>query len=118
MKKINYTTKSLLDGKEILGPVATDNKYILLSYFVAHTYFIIDKTISDLESVASGEKTFEEIMEGYAPWTFGNDSGELVYNKDTAKFISLDSMYPDIEMPLQELIDILYEWKTYIESES
>jgi hypothetical protein len=34
MNKIAFTVKSLIDGSEVIGPKAIDEKYMLLSYFM------------------------------------------------------------------------------------
>lgn len=115
MDKISFTAKSLVDGSEILGPVANDDKYILLSYFLGDCSSSVSEVIGRLESIVKEEKTFEEIMEDYADWTFGNGEGEFTCDGDTAYFESIgSSQYPDIEMPLSELIEMLKKWRDHL----
>ncbi len=104
------------DGTYLSIPYTDNDNDTLLAFFISDTRYNVNKVINDLETVASGTRTFDEVRQDYAPWTFANESGELVCNKETARFIGLDPIYSDIEMPLQELIDILYEWKAFIES--
>lgn len=116
MNKISFTAKSLIDGSEIIGPKALEEKYILLSYFISETRYNINEVLQDLESVASGEKTFEEIKDHpQVAWSFGEESGKLECTKDTAYFIAYEqSTIPSMEMPLQELIEILKDWKVFL----
>ncbi len=115
MKKISFTTKSLIDGSEIIGPVPTDDKYTLLALFVG-TNFVWDEIISDLESVSNGEKTFSDIHDPRVVWGFGLD-GEFECDKDTAYFYSEKEPSLNLEIPLSELIDLLKEWNIFLETE-
>lgn len=105
---IDFKTNSLLDGKEILGPVATDEKYILLSLFVGQFRFPdnIQEIIDILESVRSGSKTWLEANDDLMFMQIGYDSGDFKCDKDTAYFIADNSTYQNMEMPLHEVIDI------------
>lgn len=93
-----------------------DDKYVLLSYFVDDTKYTINEVIFQLEQVLEGKKTFEEILEHpQVAWDFGEGSGQFECNKKTAYFIAdEDSNLPSIEIPLKELIEILHEWKTFL----
>lgn len=99
---------------------ATDKKYQLLYYF-----FVERNSIDDLERwsrelgiVQSGEQTFEELFEEkYGTIAVGYSSGEFECDKDKAYFISNnEKSHASFDMPLQELIDLLNEWKTFLES--
>lgn len=117
MNKINFKTKSLLDGEEITGPIATDDKYILLSLFVGQFRFLddIQEVIDDLENVKSGAKTWEEII---APlgnnWDIAYGNGNLDIENDTAYFLAEDKANQSFKMPLQELIDLMKDWKVFM----
>lgn len=55
-------------------------------------------------------------MEDYGDWSFGNSSGVFECNKDLAYFIADEnSTFSSIEMPLKELVEILKEWKAFLE---
>ena len=113
MKKIKFYVHPKI-GKE---NESTNDKYILLSYFLSDRRSIkyIDITIEELETIASGEKTFEEVYDPSFVIDVGYGAGEFECNKDTAYFISNNpESEPNIEMPLQELIDLLKEWKTFL----
>lgn len=95
-----------------------NDKCAMLSYFINdyHTSYDLPKIINDLKQVASGEKTFDEIRQHpQVLWSFGEGSGVFECDKDTAYF---ESEHPDtepsMEMPLQELIDILERWKDFL----
>lgn len=73
-------------------------------------------TLEDLLLIQSEEKTFEEVwLNEIAPISVS--AGEFECDKDTAYFISNNpEAEPSIEMPLQELIDLLEEWKEFLKS--
>lgn len=114
MKKIEFYIHPII-GKE---QKPTEDKFILLHYFLADFRYPndIEGLINELETVQSGEKTFEEVFN--APYgggiPIGVTAGEFECDKDTAYFISNHpDKEPSIEMPLQELIDLLREWKAF-----
>ena len=114
MKKISFTTRSLINDEEIIGPIALDNKYLLLSHFVG-TQFVWKEVIGDLEKVLNEEKTFADIQNPNVIWDFAGGDGEFEYNKDTAYFYSESNPSLNLEMPLKEVIELLKEWKAFIE---
>lgn len=105
---------------EVGKQVKTDNKYILLYYYLSDRRDIdtLIRIISELEIVKSGEKTFEEVFEEvYGTISISVSAGEFECDKDTAYFISNHpDREPSFEMPLAELIDILKEWLAFLEN--
>lgn len=98
---------------------ATEEKYILLSLFVGDHRFISDiqDMIDMLEKVQRGENTWAELVQPYGniddlPFAYG--SGFLECTPETALFMSYDNTYKTIEMPLQELIDLMKEWLEFM----
>jgi len=94
----------------------TNDKYLLLSYFLADSRYPdhIERRINELKLVQSGEKTFEEVFEIYATIVIGWNEGEFECDKDTAYFISRLPDHASMEMPMQELIELLEEWKAFM----
>lgn len=114
MKKITFGGIDFF-GRKTQTPYPTDEKYVLLSYFLEDIHYTVNETIKDLESVYKGDKSFEEIKEHpQVEWDFGEGSGILVCDQKTAYFTSEVSNLPSMELPLKELIDILYEWKVFL----
>lgn len=113
MEKIEFTTSN---GVRTVR--AKDDKYIMLSYYLAQRSSpkLIERIIAELESVKSGEKTFQEVFEEpYGIISIGISAGEFECDKDTAYFISNNpQIEPSIEMPLTELVELLKEWKTFM----
>ena len=93
-----------------------DNKHILLSYFTDDTKYNVTEVVADLELVQKGIKTFEEVLDHpQVAWSFGEGSGVLECDKETAHFIADEnSNLPSMQMPLKELIEILCEWKAFL----
>ena len=107
--------KRLKFEKQVGWAVGIEDKDALLGYFVSDTKYSINKVINNLEQIAKGEKTFEEIMQDSFDWTFGSGSGTFECDKSTAYFIAdEDTDLPSMEMPLKELIELLYDWKTFL----
>ena len=116
MKKIEFLILPNYSDKVVK---AKDPKYILLSYYLADRTEIktLETDITELELVKSGEKTFEEVFNPSFIIDVGYGAGEFECDKDTANFISNNpNSEPSIEMPLQELIDILKEWHSFLYS--
>lgn len=93
------------------------DKYLLLDYFMS-TYrskYDLPQLIEKLESVKNGKKTFDEIQDPVALWSFGNDAGYFECDKEKSYFKSFDEHHESIEMPLKELIELLTEWKNFLE---
>jgi hypothetical protein len=120
MDKIKFTTPSLLDGKTIVGPAPTDEKYILLSLFVGNYRFptAIQEKIKMFEAVQSGAKTWDELIAPYGAigeLYFAHGSGSLIVEDDTAIFLpDGNNEYKSVEMPLQELIDLMKGWLAFM----
>jgi hypothetical protein len=115
MKKVIFYT----DIMGVLRVKAVNNNYILLSYFIGEhpSPDNVQILIDDFKIVQSGEKTFEEVFEEkYGTIAISYDAGEMECDKDTVYFISNHpELEPSLEMPLQELIDLLVEWKAFRE---
>ena len=114
MKKVEFLTLPKYGDRVVKS---SNDKYILLSYFLSDRRSIkyIDITIEELETIASGDKTFEEIYDPEMAIDISFSAGEFECDKDTAYFISNNpESEPNIEMPLQELIDLLKEWKAFL----
>jgi hypothetical protein len=112
MKKIEFI--KLSTGVPVTKPVS--DQFMLLAYFLdgftypPHTQEVIET----IESVRSGEKTFDEISRDVS-WGFAEGAGFFECNKDSAYFEPFEGGFPRIEMPLQEVIDLLKEWKQFTE---
>ncbi len=113
MKKINFIT--IEEGIKI--PETTNKEDILLFYFVSDfDEYMLDTYLPLIKSVASGEKEFNEIENDY--WTFGEGAGYFECDTNKAYLnpwkedIATDA--PSIEMPVNELIQILEDWKKYL----
>jgi hypothetical protein len=119
MKKVKFTTKGL-NGSEIKGVTAIDSKYDLLSLLLLTQYYppILQEKIEELKSIKTGERSFAEVAKPYGNiLSIGFNCGELRCDKETAFFITEDpNSYQSFEMPLQELIDLLIEWKAFLKS--
>lgn len=115
MKKIEFKVLPKY-GDRLAEP--TDDKYMLLMYYLSERNDLetIDRIISELETVQSGEKTFEEVFtDVYGIIAISWNVGEFECDKETAYFISNHpDSEPSIEMPLQELIDLLKEWRAFL----
>lgn len=116
MNKIAFTVKSLIDGSEVIGPKAIDEKYMLLSYFMGEQ---LDQgnVINDLQSIIEGEKVFDDIQDPEMSWSFGNASGYFEVEGETAYFEPFEDVTdsPRVVMPLKELISLLKEWKSFLD---
>lgn len=114
MKKIEFIHITKHDLKDVK---ATDNKYMILSFFIGNYRFDwdIDRVIVRLEQIRSGEKRFDEIQDPDIYWSFGASSGYFECDQETAYLEPLDnpSMQP-LELPLQEVIDLFKEWKNFL----
>lgn len=116
MKKIKFYNDNVI-GKRTK---ATDKKYQLLYYFFVdhNSVEAIQLSLKELAIVQNGEQTFEDVFtEKYGVIPIGYSAGEFECDKDTAYFISdNEKTEASFEMPLQELIDLLKEWKAFLES--
>ena len=113
MQKIKFGDLNL-KGELVYEPVALSDDYQMLALFISDTIDMVDEVIDQFETILKGEKTYEETMEGYAIWSFGAPSGVFECDATTAYFISEDERLPSMEMPLQELLDLMYEWKAFL----
>lgn len=94
-----------------------NDKYLLLYYFMS-TYRSehgLPLLIKDLETIKDGKQTFADITQPNVMWSFGNDAGYFECDKETAYFKSFDEHHQSMEMPLKELIELLIEWKNFLE---
>lgn len=114
MKKIEFIIHPKV-GKQC---TAENDNYILLSYYLSERKDkkILESDIAKLEIVKSGEKTFEEVFDADSfIIPIGYSAGEFECNNETAYFISNNpENEPSIEMPLQELIDMLKNWLSFL----
>lgn len=96
----------------------TDDKYNLLGLFIGQFRFPdnIQEIIDLLESVRNESKTWKEAIEPYDEMFLyvGYDCGHLKCDKNTAYFIADQKDYQNLEMPLQEVIDLMKEWKIFM----
>jgi hypothetical protein len=113
-QKIRFYTHPFA-GKEL---EATDRHYILLMYYLSERNDIpeLTSTISELEAVHSGARTFKEVFtDVYGTITISWGAGEFECDKNAAYFISNDpDSEPSLEMPLEELIGLMKEWKVFL----
>lgn len=115
MKKIIFGGKDAF-GRETKNNYPTNDKYVLLSYFIDDIEYDINEKIIELEQVVKGEKTFDEILEDDIGWSIADGfGGVFICNQTTAYFTAEEnSNLPSMQMPLKELIEILYEWKEFL----
>lgn len=100
----------------------SDDRFMLISYFLDdfQRYFphTQDETIENLESVLSGEKTFDEIQDPQIAWSYGGGLGIGYFEVEekTAYFEPDPELTnaPRIVMPLEEVIEILKDWRTFL----
>jgi hypothetical protein len=111
MSKVEFKIVS----KDLQVARSTDDKYLLLSLFIEQFRFRdnIQEIIDMLESVRHGKKTWSEANDNLMFLQIGYDCGGFKCNKDTAYFIADNSIYQDLQMSLQEVIDIMKEWKRF-----
>ena len=78
---------------------------------------MLEDYLPGIEAVAKGEKTFEEIEDGVL-WGFGAEAGYFTCDTEKAYLkADEDGHHPnalDVEMPIQELIDILKDWQKFL----
>jgi hypothetical protein len=114
MKKIEFIIHPKV-GKQC---ITRDDNYVLLSYYLSERKDKenLEIEISNLELVKSGEKSFEAVYDADSfIISIGYSAGEFECDKDTAYFISNNpESEPSIEMPLQELIDLLKKWHSFL----
>ena len=114
MKKIEFYTHPVV-GKEN-KPIS--DKYIMLSYFLSDLSDIetIERTVSEIELIQNNQKTFDEVFTNiYGTISISVNAGTFVCDKDTAYLISSNpDLEPSLTLPLQEFINILEEWKTFL----
>jgi hypothetical protein len=116
MERIKFIKDKEL-GK-ITKPVS--EKDILLFYFVDEfDKYMLEDYLPEIEAVANGEKTFEEIEDIDGIWSFGEEAGYFTCDTEKAFFTADEEGHhpsaQDIEMSIQELIDILKDWQKFIE---
>ncbi|WP_298309964.1 hypothetical protein [uncultured Aquimarina sp.] len=103
-----------------ISAVTSEIKYNLLSLFLEDykENVIMDPIIEDLESLMSREKVFDDIQDSSAYWSYGNGQGYFEVEGDTAYFEPFEerTSAPRIVIPLKEVIDLLKEWRVFLNS--
>ncbi len=116
-KKIEFKN---IDNEGITVVAPTSDQYILLAYFIGKYRFKgeFEEIIPRLESIRSGQKTFDQVQPSNVLWSFGNASGYFECDKDTAYLepLDADSEFQRVVLPLQEVIDLFREWKRFLEN--
>ncbi|MCT4664213.1 MAG: hypothetical protein N4A45_03140 [Flavobacteriales bacterium] len=94
-----------------------EDKDALLGYFVSDTKYSTAEIIELLELVYSKKKTFDEALDiyEYGGWDIGSGSGTFSCDAETAYFTSDVKSLESTEIPLKELIEILYAWKDFLD---
>jgi len=114
MKKIQFYTHPVV-GKE---NKPTNDNYVLLSYYLSdhNDSDTIGRTITELEVVQSTVKTFEQVFtDKYGTISISVNAGTFECDKDNVYLISNNpDLEPSLTLPLQEFINILEEWKTFL----
>lgn len=114
MKKVEF----IKDEKFGRHEKPADIKYTLLALFIGQYRFPdnIQEIIDMLEEVRNGNRTWAEIIAPVMFLPIGYDSGDFKCDKETAYFISnaRPETEPNMQIPLQELIDIMKEWKIFM----
>ncbi|AZA52910.1 hypothetical protein [Chryseobacterium sp. G0201] len=116
MEKVKFINKGL-NNEDIKAVKSVDDKYILLSHFVGQFRFLddIQEVIDDLENVKNEVKTWDEII---APlgnnWDIGYGNGSLDVESNVAYFLTGNKYNQSFQMPLQELIDLMKDWKAFM----
>ena len=102
--------------KQVGWAVAINDKDVLLGYLVSDTKYDLPETIVTLESVEKGEKPFEDFLDYSEGWSIADGFGGIfTCDQKTAYFTANgDSSLPSMQMPLKELIEILYDWKAFL----
>ncbi len=92
------------------------DEHILLGYFIDDTKYNTTEIIEFLELVYSKEKTYDEALDlfEYGGWDIGEGSGTFSCDSETAYFTSDVESLESTEIPLTELIEILYDWKAFL----
>lgn len=114
LKKIEFYLHPVV-GKE---NKPTSDKYIMLSYFLSDLSDIetITRTIDEIKLVQSGQRTFDEVFtDTYGTISISVNAGTFVCDKNTAYLTSNNpDLEPSLTLPIQEFINILEEWKTFL----
>lgn len=96
----------------------TSKEYVLLSLFMDDytEELVLDPIISDLESLLSGDRVFDDIQDSSAYWSYGNGQGYFEVEDDTAYFEPFEDRTdaPRVVMPLKEVVDLLKEWRSFL----
>ena len=115
MDKVKFIDKGY-NNEDIKAVKSTDSKYLLLSYFIGQFRFSdnIQEIIDLLESVRNDSKTWLEANDDLMFMQIGYMCGDFKCDKETAYFIADEKDYQDLQMPLQEVIDLMKEWKVFM----
>ncbi len=114
MKKIEFYTHPIV-GKENRP---TSDEYIMLSYFLSDLIDIktIEDTVSEIKLVQNNQKTFQQVFTyKYGTISIGVTAGTFECDEENVYLISKNpDLEPSLTLPLQEFINILLEWKTFL----
>ncbi|WP_460220379.1 hypothetical protein [Psychroserpens sp. MEBiC05023] len=98
---------------------SNEDKYLLLGYFIgdySNSSYIQSNIIEPLEKILKDEKSFGEIMEGFAEWDFDDGHCILEVEEKTAYFVNERDSSQNLEMPLEEVVSYLKKWKSFLET--
>ena len=111
--------KYLTFNSYLIGWVeAIEDEYALLSYYVSGTKFNVDKYILKLENIKNGVEGFDFQSMRQTDTCFGGGSGTLdfedVLKKGLMTFESSHGLDESFEIPIDEVIEILKEYKEHL----
>jgi hypothetical protein len=117
MKKVSFKKIDTGDGY-ILKPDTLDENILLFYFIDDFDKYLLEDYLPEIEAVANGNKTFEDIKDIDGYWSFGSEAGYFTCDTEKA-YLKADKdghhpSAPDIEMPIQELIQILKDWQKFI----
>ena len=118
MKKLEFYNLETGKNQYLSEIRVLDNDYMILSDFLISNRFlhhIQTDIIEPLEEIIEGNKTFQEIQDPNAAWNFADGYCEFEVEGKTAYFTHHKGWEPNLEMPLQEVVDYLKEWKAFLE---
>lgn len=95
-----------------------DPKYMLLSHYVDDCKYGVDEEIEFLEKVKRGDEGYDYKTLQLEPTDYGNGTGGLDFSETLSKglvyFESYDKKNPSFDLPIDEVIEILKEFKEHI----
>ena len=115
MNKIKFGGEDIF-GRKTNTPYPVKEEYMLLSYFIDDIKYDIKEVIGELEMVQKGERNFEDFLDDSEGWTIADGLGGIFTCKQKTAYFTAnqDSRLSSMQMPLKELIEILYEWKAFL----